>query len=208
MNELGLLDYLLIAFSLAFSWRMYHSAQPPPAEVENQAFQPLAASGNAAQAAVPALPKSTLDETLRRIATACHYANIDAFITGARSVYETVVAAFAAGDIAACSYLLAEPVRDGFAQAISGRIARGETAELVFIGFRDTRITDAGLDHERAWIAIRFVAELVSVTRNSDGRVIAGSPGLVATTSEVWTFERTLTATGPDWLLVMTEADG
>ncbi|MHA6690982.1 Tim44/TimA family putative adaptor protein [Devosia sp. A449] len=206
MNELGLLDYLLIAFSLAFSWRMYHSAQPPPAEVDNPAFQPLAASGNAAQAA-PGLPKSSLDETLRRIATACHYASIDTFITGAKSVYETVIAAFAAGDIEACSYLLAEPVRDSFAQAIAERLARGETAELVFIGFKEARIADAGLDQERAWIAIRFVAELVSVTRNSDGRVIAGSPGLVATTSEVWTFERELKAPGPDWLLVMTDAD-
>lgn len=208
MNELSLLDYFLIAFSIVFSWRLYHSGHPPPAGVENQTFQPLAASGNAAgQQTVPGLPNAALDETLRRIATACRYANIDMFTDGAKRVYETVIAGFTAGDIEAWGYLLSNTVRESFAAAIAGRAARGETAELMFIGFRNVSIVAAGIEQDRAWIEVRFGAELVSVTRNRDGAVIAGSPGVVATTSEVWTFERDLKAAGPDWLLVATDAD-
>lgn len=209
MNELGLLDYLLIAFSLAFSWRMYHSAHPPPAGVENPAFRPAAVSGKAAEKTVASLfSEQSLDNVLERIVIACHYPDIETFTAGARRVYETVTAAFAAGRLEGCAYLLSEAVRSDFAQAIAARQARGESVELMFIGFREAAIADAGLNGTRAWIAVRFSAELVSVTRNGDGEAVSGHAEQVAVTSEIWTFERDLGARGPDWLLVATETDG
>ena len=205
MNELSLLDYLLIAFSLAFSWRLYQSAHPP-AGIENPAFQPAAGVKAAGKPVPPPPAEQTLDAILKRIVVACRYPDIDAFMAGAKQVYEMVTAEFAAGRLGACAHLLSEAVGEDLAEAIIARGERGETAELMFIGFKDVTILDAGLDGSRAWIAVCFVAELVSFTRNSAGAVISGSPDQVAITSEIWTFERDLAAPGPDWLLVATEA--
>jgi predicted lipid-binding transport protein (Tim44 family) len=209
MNELGLLDYLLIAFSLAFSWRMYHSAQPPPAGIENPAFQPSAGAGKGVDKTIPPqLAEQGLDAILKRIVAACRYPDIDAFLAGARQVYEMVTTGFAAGRLDGCAYLLSSGMRDDLAEAIAARQARGERAELVFIGFREAAIAAAGLNGARAWIDVRFAAELVSVTRNSKGEVVSGSAEQVVVTSEIWTFERDLEAGAPEWLLVATDVGG
>ena len=144
---------------------------------------------------------------LKRIAAACRYTGIETFTDGARSVYETLVGAFAAGNITSCADLLSPALREGFTTVIAERLARGETVETMFIGFRSVTIEDAGRDQGYAWIDVRFVAELVSVTRDRDGQVIAGCADRVAVTSEIWTFERDLRAGDQTWLLVATDDD-
>lgn len=209
MNEFSILDYLLIAFSIAVSWRVYNAAHPPPGGAEPVAPQPVPPS-TATAAQVPALvadAEMPLDKTLKRIAIACHYNSIDTFVEGARRVYEMVIEAFASGNLESCADLLSPALRESFAQTIAERTARGETAETIFIGFRAATIEDAGRDQGSAWIDMRFVAELVLVTRDRDGRVISGSPDRVAITSEVWTFERDAHAAEPGWLLVATDDD-
>ncbi|MEO9299969.1 Tim44/TimA family putative adaptor protein [Devosia alba] len=208
MNEIGFIDYLLIVISVLYSWRAFHAAQPPPAGAKTQATQPLLDSDTpTGRLDALALPETenALGRTLKRIAFAARYASIDVFLDGAKMTYETVIEAFAVGDIAGCHHLLSVSVRDSFTQAITDRAAREETAELVFIGFRAVTIVDAGLNQDYAWIEVRFDADLVSVNYNRDGRVVSGAPGQVTTASEVWTFERDLRGRGPDWLLTATE---
>lgn len=210
MNEIGFIDYLLIAVSVLYSWRAFHAAQPPPAGAKTQATQLLLDSDTpTGRLDALALPETenALGRTLKRIAFAARYPSIDVFLDGAKKTYETVIEAFAAGDIAGCHDLLSVSVRDSLAQAIAERAAREETAELVFIGFRAATIVDAGLNQGYAWIEVRFDAELVSVSYNHDGRVVSGAPDLVTTASEVWTFERDLRARGPNWLLTATQDD-
>ena len=209
MNELNILDYLLIAFSIAISWRVYNAAHPPAAGAEPSARQPAPAPGSSSVHGPTPDPDSDapLALTLKRIAASCRYSSIDTFIDGARRVYEMVIAAFAAGDMVSCTDLLSTTLRESFAGTIAERAARGETVETMFIGFRSVTIEDAGRDQGYAWIDVRFVAELVSATRDRDGRVIAGSPDRVAVTSEIWTFERDLREAQQGWVLVATDDD-
>lgn len=208
MNELNILDYLLIAFSIAATWRVYNAVHPPAAGAEPLAQQP--AQPGSGPAPVPASGPdgdAALSQTLKRIAAACRYTSIDTFTDGARHVYEMVVEAFAAGDMAPCADLLSPALRESFTTTIAERAARSETAETMFIGFRSVTIEDAGRDQGYAWIDVRFVAELVSVTRDRTGQVISGCADRVAVTSEVWTFERDLRAGDQAWLLVATDDD-
>ena len=55
-------------------------------------------------------------------------------------------------------------------------------------------------------ITLRFVSQLVSVTRNAAGEVTEGDPETVADVTDVWTFARDLGARDPNWKLVATEA--
>lgn len=207
VNQLSLLDYILIVLSVVFSWGLQHRAHPPPTDGEGEAMpQPALAAIRDAKHVEPepSEPQTPLGRTLQRICTACGYDGIAMFTDGARQAYETVVQAFASGNIAAQAYLLAEPVRQVFEQAIAASAQRGETTELTFIGFRSFEITDAQLDGAYAAITVKIEADMVSVTRDNAGQVVAGDPGLVVGRSEVWTFERELRATGPGWLLVAT----
>ena len=57
-----------------------------------------------------------------------------------------------------------------------------------------------------AQVTVRFVSQLVSVTRDKDGNVIDGSPDKATDVTDVWTFARDLSSRDPNWKLVATEA--
>jgi predicted lipid-binding transport protein (Tim44 family) len=128
------------------------------------------------------------------------------FIAGARAAYEMIVTAYAEGDRRTLKNLLSRDVYDGCEAAIRERETKGETAESRFVSIDKSDITDAELRGRTAQITIRFVSQLVSVTRDRDGAVIEGSPEKVTDVTDVWTFARDLSSRDPNWKLVATEA--
>src|SRR5438105_1598217 len=128
------------------------------------------------------------------------------FLTGARAAYEMIVTAYAQGDRRALKGLLSREVYDGFEQAIKEREGRGETAETRFVSIDKSDITGAEVKGKTAQITVRFVSQLVSVTRDRAGNVIDGNPDKVTDVTDVWTFARDLASRDPNWKLVATEA--
>ncbi len=128
------------------------------------------------------------------------------FITGARAAYEMIVLAFAEGDRRSLKNLLSREVYDGFETAITEREGRGESAETRFVAIDKADITGAELRGRTAQVTVRFVSQLVSVTRDKSGNVIDGSPEKVTDVTDVWTFARDLSSRDPNWKLVATEA--
>ena len=57
-----------------------------------------------------------------------------------------------------------------------------------------------------AQIRVRFVSQLISVTRDKSDNVIDGSPDKVTDVTDVWTFARDISSRDPNWKLVATEA--
>ena len=53
---------------------------------------------------------------------------------------------------------------------------------------------------------MRFVSQLISVTRDQHGNVIDGNAEKVTDVTDVWTFARDLSSRDPNWKLVATEA--
>lgn len=128
------------------------------------------------------------------------------FLTGARAAYEMIVTAYAQGDRRSLKNLLSKDVYDGFETAIKERESRAEKAETRFVSIDKADITGAEVKGKTAQVTVRFVSQLVSVTRDRDGNVIDGSPDKVTDVTDVWTFARDLSSRDPNWKLVATEA--
>jgi predicted lipid-binding transport protein (Tim44 family) len=128
------------------------------------------------------------------------------FVTGARAAYEMIVTAYAEGDRRTLKNLLSRDVYEGFETAIKDRETKGETAESRFVSIDKSDITAADLRAHTAHVTVRFVSQLVSVTRDREGNVVDGSPEKVTDVTDVWTFARDLSSRDPNWKLVATEA--
>jgi predicted lipid-binding transport protein (Tim44 family) len=127
------------------------------------------------------------------------------FITGARSAYEMIVTAYAQGDRRALKNLLAKDVFDGFDSVIREREQRGETAEARFVSIDAADVIGAEQRGSVAQVTMRFVSQLVSVTRDKAGNVVDGNAEKVSDVTDVWTFARDVTSRDPNWKLVATE---
>ena len=132
--------------------------------------------------------------------------DLNPFIAGARGAYEMIVTAFAEGDTRTLRDLLSREVYEGFETAIRERESRGETAETRFVSIDKADIIGAEMRGRTAQVTIRFVSQLVSVTRDRAGAVVDGSPDKVTDVTDVWTFAREVTSRNPNWKLVATEA--
>lgn len=128
------------------------------------------------------------------------------FLKGAKAAYEMIVMAFAGGNRRTLRQLLSKDVYDGFAGAIEDREQRGEKVDSSFIGIDRADIIEAELKRKSAQITVKFVSELITATRNKQGKVIDGDPKKVREVTDIWTFARDVTSRDPNWKLVATEA--
>jgi predicted lipid-binding transport protein (Tim44 family) len=172
------------------------SADTPtvPAEPAEPAWKGVAEEGSSVAAGINAIAQD--DKTF----DAKH------FVTGARAAYEMIVTAYAEGDRRTLKNLLSRDVYEGFETAIKDRETKGETAESRFVSIDKSDITAADLRAHTAHVTVRFVSQLVSVTRDREGNVVDGSPEKVTDVTDVWTFARDLSSRDPNWKLVATEA--
>ena len=128
------------------------------------------------------------------------------FLSGARSAYDMIVTAFAAGDRRQLKSLLGKEVYDGFESAIKDREQRGDTVETRFVAIDGATLTAAELRGKTSQVTVRFQSQLVSVTRDKSGAVTDGNPDAVTDVTDVWTFARDVSSRDPNWKLVATEA--
>ena len=128
------------------------------------------------------------------------------FLDGAKGAYEMIVMAFAEGDDTTLNQLLASDVYEGFQRAIHERETRGEKMESSLVGIDKADIIEAEVKNRTAYITVKFVSELVSVTRDAEGEVVEGDPKKVREVTDIWTFSRAIASRDPNWKLVATEA--
>ena len=128
------------------------------------------------------------------------------FVTGARAAYEMIVLAYAQGDRRTLKTLLSREVYEGFEAAIRERETKGESVETRFVAIEKSDFPAAEVRGHVAQITVRFVSQLISVTRNKAGNVIDGNAEKVTDVTDVWTFARDLSSRDPNWKLVATEA--
>jgi predicted lipid-binding transport protein (Tim44 family) len=151
-------------------------------------------------------PGSTVAAGLDAIVRDDKTFDVKHFIAGARAAYEMIVLAYAEGDRRSLKNLLSREVYDGFENAIRERESKGETVETRFVAIDKADITGAELRGRTAQVTVRFVSQLISVTRDKAGNVIEGNAEKVTDVTDVWTFARELTSRDPNWKLVATEA--
>ncbi|MBZ4689585.1 MAG: Tim44/TimA family putative adaptor protein [Cereibacter changlensis] len=128
------------------------------------------------------------------------------FLQGARGAYEMILMAFEKGELEQIRPFLSPEVFSTFEEAVEARKAEGLTVEAHFVGLRELTLHEASFDRDtrEAQIAVRFLGELTSVVRNRDGAIVEGSPTEVRRQRDIWTFERRMGVSDPNWLLVAT----
>ncbi len=108
------------------------------------------------------------------------------FLAGAREAYARIVTAFAKGDRAELRPLLSPEVFSAFDAGIAARTGPAPA----FVQLHDARIVGSSLHGRQAENTVAFTAEFASGSVN-----------------DVWTFERNLDSSDPNWVLVATSGD-
>ena len=171
------------------------AATPRPAPV---AEQPRA------ERAVGGFPPA-IEQGLRDISSADRRFDLLTFMEGAKSAYAMILEAFWRGDKDELRQLCDSDVYDSFTAAIDARAAAGETLDNRLVRIEDSTVQSASLQGKTARIAVRFVADIATVTRDKDGNVVAGSLDDAVESVDVWTFSRATNSSAPDWLLDETD---
>ncbi len=154
------------------------------------------------EAEEPAIdPSDPMAAGLTRIRIADNSFNPKEFAEGARSAFEMIVQAFAAGDTATLRNLLADDVYENFSVAIGERAEATQTLETTIIGIKSAEIIEADMDGDDAVVTVKFVSEQVNVTRDSEGRVVEGDPNQVTDITDIWSFRRNTRSRDPNWKL-------
>lgn len=156
---------------------------------------------------VMAIDSKTTESRLLEISAADKSFDARLFLEGAQDAFVYIVESFAQGDRETLKNLLAAPVYEAFERAITEREARSETQSTEIHAIRKAEIIDAAIRARTALITVRFRAEETSVTRDSDGAVIAGHPEKVTEMRDIWVFARPLKSRDPRWLLQETRGD-
>jgi len=127
--------------------------------------------------------------------------DIGQFLQGARGAYQLIVKAFAAGDRASLKPLLAPQVMEGFETAIQQRESEARAESVEFLQPPRADLETITLAGDMAKASVRFLAELRSRSKGSDGEAVDDRR-----TAEVWTFERNLKSRNPNWTLIHVDA--
>ena len=130
----------------------------------------------------------------------------DSFMEGARTAFEYIVGAYAAGDVKALRSLLADDVYRPFARAIEEREAADETHETTLVSMDGAEFVEAGVNGRDAFVTVRFTSHQINVTRDADGNVTDGNPHDSLEIVDLWTFEHDTRSRDPNWKLVATRS--
>ena len=174
---------------------------------------PRSAAPDGPQPITPAPPRPAeldgvmpaVERGIREIANADRSFELASFMVGARSAYELVLEAFWSGDRETLRDLCDDDVFAGFSAAITAREEAGHTLDNKLVRIEETRIHSALLEGRIARVAILFVADIAAVTRDAEGKVIAGSLDDAIESRDIWTFSRNTASRDPDWVLDETD---
>lgn len=131
----------------------------------------------------------------------------DNFLEGAQSVYPVILEAFWKGDRETLKNFLSDEVFAQFGSAIKAREEADQEVEGRVVDFSDIRIAEAAVEGTLVEITVRFEAEIVSVTKDAEGKVVEGNVSDTVTVTDLWTFERDAESDDPNWTLIATRTE-
>ena len=175
---------------------------------DNQVKESFADNGNAPTLFPKAADKSAKIsgsglEALRR---ADRQFNEKEFVQGATAAFEMILTAFADGDQAQLKRLLSYDLLHSFMQTIHDRTAAKESLEITVNDIREVSILNVELVDSVASITVHFHTTQTRIARDEQGEVMEDSDTEPQEFIDIWTFERDLTLSDPNWKLAETES--
>lgn len=160
---------------------------------------------NEPQELEPVVDEANLSETDKVLMQIPNF-NKTRFIDNAQNAFQIITEAFNNGDIETLEMLVSKKILKKFQETIETRKADGIIAETDFICFDKVEIVKADIDkNDNASISVEFVSEQVNVLRDADGKVLQGDENFIQNITDVWTFERAVNSSAPNWILTSTK---
>ena len=128
------------------------------------------------------------------------------FVQGATAAFDMTLAAFADGDQAQLQRLLSYDLLQSFMQTIHDRTAAKESLEITINDIREVSILNVELVDSVASISVHFHTTQTRIARDEHGDVMEDSDTEPQEFIDIWTFERDLTLSDPNWKLAETES--
>ena len=123
------------------------------------------------------------------------------FLKGAEIAYETVLTSFATGDLIKLKALLSAPMFSNFSDAIKARNKENIKSEFTFIGVKESSVEKYEKIKDNLFATVKFVAEVISVKRDKENKIIEGNPDKIKFVSDNWKFTRNVNQKSPNWYL-------
>lgn len=183
--------------------------QEPVLPRERAAAAPVRLDEGDASQAAPAASADTsglvyepaAEAGLRQLLAADRNFDAGRFMDGAQAAYRMILEAYWKGDRDTLRDLCDDDSYAAFADAIAARESRGETLDNRLIGVDSAKITAVELNRGEARVTVRYHADISAVTRDAEGKLIAGSMSDAAQTDDLWTFRRQIGSNDPNWVL-------
>ena len=123
------------------------------------------------------------------------------FLAGAEIAYETILTSFSKGDIKKLKSLLTSTMNSNFSSAIEIRNKEEIKSDFTFIGFKESSVEKYEKVKDDLYATVKFVAEVISVKKDKDDKIIEGNFDKVKFVTDVWKFTRNINNKNPNWYL-------
>ena len=123
------------------------------------------------------------------------------FLKGAEIAYESILTSFANGDLIKLKALLGSNMFSNFSEAIKTRNKENIKSEFTFIGIKESSVEKYEKIKDNLFATVKFVAEVISVKRDKDNKIIEGNPDKIKFVTDNWKFTKNINNKSPNWYL-------
>ena len=126
------------------------------------------------------------------------------FLYGAKIAYETIITDFSDSDnkLIASKPLLGKKIYDQFKSALKEREAKGNYAEITFIGIKSAIIKTHKKVENSFEVTVDFVSEIITCIKDKEKKIISGDAEKIKKIYDTWVFSRDTKSINPNWQLV------
>jgi predicted lipid-binding transport protein (Tim44 family) len=128
------------------------------------------------------------------------------FLDGAKAAFGIILSAYAEGDIAQLKRLLSYDLLQSFTQSIQQRASDGEALSITIEDISHVSILNAQVFDDIASVTVDFHSTQTRMITDEGGNVIEDEGTGKLELVDIWTFERDLTLSDPNWKLAETES--
>ena len=123
------------------------------------------------------------------------------FLKGAEIAYESILTSFATGDLIKLKSLLSPNMFSNFSEAIKSRNKENIKSEFTFIGVKESSVEKYEKIKDNLFATVKFVAEVISVKRDKDNKIIEGNPDKIKFVTDSLKFTKNINNKSPNGYL-------
>ena len=109
--------------------------------------------------------------------------------------------AFANGEVKKLKDLLTPTMNSNFSDAIEARNSEKIKSEFTFIGMKESSVEKYEKVNDVLFATVRFVAEVISVKKDKNDKIIEGNPDKIKFVTDIWKFTKNIKKNSPNWYL-------